>query len=205
MDWGLDETVDPTTWPRLDHVTHVFGPITRTSGEERENVVVGSCDWDPDFEKERAGPFTFTSTSGITKYKGRIKQGDVINSQILDNPTHFQWVLQRRLARLEFGVTLLEVPGRLDPWANYDVGQGVLFNSEDGPGPSGYVDHPFIILRRKADVVNRLMTFTLWDVREVLIDTAFENGLERLPDETDVSVDAFMETDDADLAPLEIR
>lgn len=204
VDFGLDETVDTSAWPRLQHVTDVFGPIVRTSGEERENVVVGSCDWDPDFEKLRAGPFSFSSAAGIRKYKRRIKQGDAIDSQILDNPSHFQWILQRRLARLEFGTTLLEVPGPLNPWANYDVGQGVLFTSEDGPGPNGYVDHPFIILRRKPSIATGLITFTLWDVRDILIDTAFEGGLDRLFYETDdVSLEA-VETDDATLAPLEV-
>lgn len=169
VDCGFDETVDSSSWPRLQHVTDVFGPITRTSGEERENVVVGSCDYDPDFEKYRAGPFTFQSAAGIQKYKGRIKQGEVIESQILDNQSHLAWVLQRRLARLQFGTTLINVIGPLNPWANYDVGRGVLFNSEDGPGPNGYVDHEFIILRRKADIVAGLMTFTLWDIRDLLL------------------------------------
>lgn len=168
VDWGFDESVDTSAWPRLDHVAEIFGPIVRTAGEERENVVSGSCDWDPDFEKQRAGPFTFQSAAGIQKYKNRIKQGEIIESQILDSPDHFGWILQRRLARLQFGTTLIEVTGPLNPWANYDVGQGVLVTSEDGPGPDGYVDHEFIILRRAPDVVQGLMTFTLWDVRDLL-------------------------------------
>jgi len=205
IDWGFDETADPSAWPRLTHVADIFGPIVRTSGEERENVVSGSCDWDPDFEQLRAGPFTFSSANGIKKNKGRIKQGDPINSQILDNPTHFQWLLQRRLARLQFGLTFVEVTGPFDPWTNYDVGQGVLLTSEDGPGPDGYVDHPFIITRVKADVVAGLVTFTLWDIRDVLIATAFENGFDRIPEETDDADDAPIESDDADVALLELR
>lgn len=204
MDWGLDETVDPTTWPRVFHELDVFGPIVRTAGEERENLVIGVCDWDPDFEKFRAGPFQFQSAEGIKKNKRRVKQGDKIESKILDNPTHFQWILQRRLSRLQFGTTLINVPLRLDPYLNYDVGQGILFNSEDGTGADGYVDHPFIILRRRINIRERILTLTLWDVRDVLIETAFPGGLDQLFIATDDEDEAPLATDDLDLAPLAI-
>jgi hypothetical protein len=173
-------------------------------------VVVGSCDFDPDFEKFRAGPFTFSSAAGIQKYKGRTKQGDVINSEMLDNPVHFQWVLQRRLARLKFGTTLLKVPVRLDPWANLDVGKGIFFTSEDGPGPDGYVLRAFKILRRAVDLPNRIVTWTLWDVGDIFIATAYESepgaadGLARVFYATDDSSVEPNATDDADLEPLAV-
>ena len=165
IDWGFDETEDTSAWPKLNHVADIYGPITRTSGEERENVVSGSCDWDPDFEKFRVGPITFSSTTGIQKYKGRTKQGDAINSEVLDDQTQFGWVLQRRLVRLQFGVTLLELKVPIKPWINYDVGRGLLLTSEDGPGPNGYVDHEHIIMRRQIDLASELLTLTLWDVK----------------------------------------
>ncbi len=170
MDWGLDEFVDTSDWPRLDHVVDIFGPMVRTSGDERENVVSGSCDWDPDFEKERAGPFIYPSAEGIQKNKGRIRRRPEgpIESRILDNTAHFQWILQRRLTRLQFGLTMLEVSVPIDPWLNRDVGTGVLLNSEDGTGPNGYVNLPCIILRRRISLQSRLMTLTLWDVHDLL-------------------------------------
>ncbi len=168
MDWGLDEAADPTLWPSLLDVTELWGPIRRTAGEERENVVVGSCDWDNDFEKFRTGPLQFSSAAGIQKNKFFIKKGDPVDSQMLDTFDALSWVLQKRLARLQFGMTQIEVTARLNPWANYDVGSGVLVTSEDGPGPDGYVDHPFIILRRSLDVVAGLITLTLWDVQSLL-------------------------------------
>jgi hypothetical protein len=168
IDFGFDEFVDPSAWPRLNHVTDIFGPLVRTAGEERENVVTGSCDWDPDFDKARAGPFTYTSSAGIAKYKGRIRQGQPINSKMLDNTDHFQWILQRRLSRLEFGLTMIQVQVPIDPWLTVDVGEGILLNSEDGPGPLGYVDEPCIIMRRKISLQTRLMTLTLWDISGLL-------------------------------------
>ncbi len=170
MDWGLDETLDPTMWPRLDHVTEIFGPMVRTSGIERETVVTGSCDWDPDFEKERAGPFTYPSAAGLQKNKGRIRSRPEgpINARLIDDTDHFQWILQKRLRRLRFGLTMIEVTVPIDPWLNHDVGEGVLLNSEDGTGTTGYVDEPCIILRRRISLQERLMTLTLWDVRDLL-------------------------------------
>ncbi len=168
LDFGFDEFVDTSDWPRLNHVTDIFGPMVRTSGIERENVVSGSCDWDPDFDKTRAGPFIYSSTTGIAKYKGRIRQGEPIIAKMLDNTEHFQWVLQRRLERLQVGLTMIDVPVPIDPWLNYDVGTGVLLNSEDGPGPDGYVDQPCLIMRRRISVQSRLMTLTLWDVGDLM-------------------------------------
>ncbi len=168
LDFGFDEFVDTSDWPRLNHVTDIFGPMVRTSGIERENVVSGSCDWDPDFDKTRAGPFIYSSATGIAKYKGRIRQGEPIIAKMLDNTEHFQWVLQRRLERLQVGLTMIDVPVPIDPWLNYDVGTGVLLNSEDGPGPDGYVDQPCLIMRRRISVQSRLMTLTLWDVGDLM-------------------------------------
>lgn len=206
MVWGLDETLDTTTWPRIDEVPDLFGPITRVSGEERANVVSGSGDWDPDKSVFRAGPFTYTSTTGIAIYKNRRKPGELIGFTILNDEAQVRWVLQRTLARRQLGTTLVEVSGSVG-FLDYDVGDGVLVTSEDGTGPDGYVDHPFIILRRRFSVSSRLTTYTLWDVQAVLLATAFENGLERLfyatDDITSPTVAPFA-TDDAAIAPLAV-
>jgi hypothetical protein len=102
-------------------------------------------------------------------------------------------------------MTMITVVGRRD-WLDpeYDVGSGVLLNTLDGTGASGYVDRPCIVLRRKFSFDTQLVTLTLWDVRDALIATAFTDGLSRIPYETDVEDDAFWETDDPDLAPLEM-
>ncbi len=161
VDFGFDPSVDITTWPKLDHVTDVFGTITRTTGEERENVVTGFCDWDGDFDKFRIGPLHFESAAAIAQYKGRRKSGDDLEAILLDQADQLAWVLEQRLNRLKVGLTMLEVPLPLG-WIDYDVGSGIRLTSEDGPGPNGYEDEPGIIMRRRIDIRNRLVMYTLW-------------------------------------------
>jgi hypothetical protein len=63
---------------------------------------------------------------------------------------------------------MIQVQVPIDPWLTVDVGEGILLNSEDGPGPLGYVDEPCIIMRRKISLQTRLMTLTLWDISGLL-------------------------------------
>ncbi len=165
--FGFDETLDVSTWPHLDHTADLFGPLRRTSGNERENVVVGSCDWDPDAERYRAQVAPLLSAAAIAKFKDRKRQGDSIDSLFLNKADQLTWVLQRRLARLENGMTFVEVTGSIG-LLDYDVGSGIRLTSEEGPGTNGYEDHPFIVLRRRLNLASLLVTYTLWDIAELL-------------------------------------
>lgn len=165
--FGVDPDVDTSTWPRLDHVSDLFGPIRRVSGEERENVVLGQCDWDPDAERFRAQSGPTASTAAITKYKGRRRQGDSLDSLFLNDVEHLEWVLARRLERLAYGSTYVDITGGIG-FLDSDVGDGILLTSDEGPGADGYEDHPFIIVRRRLNLASLLVTYTLWDVSELL-------------------------------------
>ncbi len=197
----LDPAADTSTWPRLNHVTDVFGPVTWTAGEPRENVVTGCCDWDADASRFRNGQITVTSPSSIEKYKGKEKSGAVVENSFLADEEQLEWVLRRRLARRQLGTKQLEVSVPIG-WLDYPVGSGLLYTSEDGPGANGYVDAPMIIRRRRYNFASRLVTLTLQDVRDVLIATRFEGGLDRISTLTDDADAAVLVTDDEDFAAL---
>ncbi len=167
----IDPTVDTTTWPRIEHVVSVFGGITRTAGEDRENVLQASADWDPDGQRFRLGPIPRTNDTAIRRWKNRRKQGDPHENKLLRTMEHLLWVVKRRLVRLGVGSILVEATGPIG-WLDHDIGDGVRFTSEDGPGPSGYVDQPMIIVRRAFDIGTRKVTYTLWDVGDILTETA---------------------------------
>ncbi len=167
----IDELATTTAWPRVDHVPQLFGTISRSPGEERENVVSGQCDYDPDASRFRSEPVTVTSTAGITKYKNRRKPGDPLQSHILNDTDQLTWVLQRRLWRLQYGSTTVKVTGGLD-LLDTDVGDGILLTSIEGPGASGYVDTPMLILWRETAINDRLTTYTLLELNSTLIPLA---------------------------------
>lgn len=202
--WGIDEREDPTEWPLIEHSRHVFGPITRTSGEERENITIGSCDWDADFDKFRVGPLSEKSTYGIERYKGHERKGVEVNSTILNVQSQLQWVLQRRLLRLEVGATVLHVPGPIGFLDNY-VGTGIQLTTIEGTGSSGFVARKFIVMRRKFTFTTRIVTYTLLDVEDILIATLFPDGLARLFTATDDTGTAPVATNVTDDAPLAIN
>ncbi len=206
----LDETLDSSTWPRIVHETDIFGDVEITQGENRENIATGICDWDPDFSFFRGDRFTERNDVAIAKYRKGTSTGERPGDQTIENAVinendHLRWLLRRRVTRLGSGMTMITVVGRRHWWdPEYDVGNGVLLNTLDGTGAAGYVDRPCIVLRRNFSFETQLVTLTLWDVRDVLIATAFEDGLSRVPYETDDEDEAFWETDDPDLAPLEL-
>lgn len=203
----IDESLDPADWPILEHELDVYGEIIRTSGEERENVVQGCGDWDPDKGVATIPTITIEDAVAIMRNrkigsKGR-KLGELITNKLLRSVRELTWVLTRRLARLKYGMVLVEVTGPID-WLDYDVGQGVRFNSPEGPG-DGYVDHPMIILRRSFDMATRAVTLTLWDVRTVLLNpdgvtTGDGASLEMLA--TDDATSSPYATDDDTTAPV---
>lgn len=200
--FGLDERADRSTWRRLNHVTDLYGPITHTFGEEKRNVLKAVGDWDPDASKYRLGPFEEQSDRGIRRNKNRRKGGEkILENDLLADEQQIRWVLRRTLARTQYGTNRIQVVGPKD-WLDLDVGDGVLLTSDDGTGPNGYVDLPCIILRRRFSFTRRLVVLTLWNVRDVLIATRFENGLGRLVVATDDTNAAPIVTDDESLAPL---
>lgn len=199
--FALDETVDTSTWRRIEHVTDVFGQVEITFGEERETSCEGVADWDPDFSAFRIAPIKEPSSSGYTRYKNRHKPGALMENGLLTDDTQLRWILQRRLARLQHGTTLVTVIGK-EEWLDLDVGDGVLLTTEEGTGASGYEDRACAILRRRYDVARRLVTLTLWDVDDVMIATAETNGLSRLGTVSDDDADAMVVSDDETDAPL---
>jgi hypothetical protein len=200
--FGLDVQADTSAWPRVYHDLHVFGPVEMQFGEDRENVSTGVCNYDPDQSKFVGTPITEKNETGIGRYKHREKPGDHrIENPMIADETVLRWLLKQRVARLGLGVKQIVVTGTRE-WLDYDIGDGVLFNSDDGPGADGYVDNPCIILRRRYDFERQMVTFTLWDVRDVLIDSRFTDGLDRLSEITDDVDAAMVVTDDDDVAPL---
>lgn len=165
---ALDETLDTTNWPRIRHEVDLFGDVTLTSGEERENVVSGVCDWDPDTKQFRGQTVTYESQHAISQYKSRRKEGTKIESTILVSERQLRWVLLRRLTRLQDGTKSVEITGKID-LLDYDVGTGVLLNTIEGTGVNGFVDKPMLILRRRFKVADRLVTLTLLDLDTFLI------------------------------------
>jgi len=165
---AIDETFDTTTWPHVRHEVDLFGDVVMTSGEERENVVSGVCDWDPDTRQFRGHTVVYESQRAITEYKGRRKEGNKIESTILVSELQLRWVLQRRLARLQSGTKVTEITGKID-LLDYDVGTGVLLTTIEGTGATGYVDKPFLILRRRFRVSDRLVTLTLLDLEPFIV------------------------------------
>lgn len=174
---GLDETTDTGGWPTIIHETDLFGDVVVTSGEERENVVTGVCDWDPDKKQFRGATIQYASERSISRYKNRRKEGDKIESTILVSERQLRWVLQRRLARLQDGVPSVEITGKVD-LLDYDVGDGVLLTTIEGTGAEGFVAQPMLILRRRFRVSDRLVTLTLLDLGAFLLssDQVFDIG-----------------------------
>lgn len=173
--WGFDPVQDTSTWPKVDHVTRVFGKVSRTTGLNRENVVSGACDWDEDAGKFRFEAQPTADLEAIAKYKGNRKPGNPVNSTIINVASEFSWVLTTRLARLGNGQAMIEWTGDIG-LMDYDVSftgggsrYGILFTSIEGTGASGYVDTPVAVMRRKFNFRNRLTTITCLDLTGKLI------------------------------------
>ena len=133
----IDETVDPSTWPRVRHETDVFGQIGARHRLFRENAVTASCDWDPEAQKFRIGPLPFANEDAIGRNKGQRKPGDEIASPILDDEDQLRWVMKRRLARLGNGLTVLQLPGAIG-LLDVDVDDpGVQLTTIEGTGTVG--------------------------------------------------------------------
>jgi len=198
----IDETVDQSTWPRVRHVTDIFGRIQARYGMFRENAVTVTWDWDPEAQKFRGGPLPLTNDVAIEKFKGHQKPGQDIASPILDDETQVRWVMNRRLARLGTGLTVMDVPGTMG-FLDVDVDDpGIQLTTIEGIGSDGYVDRPMQIRRRRFSIASRIATYTLWDVHDYLLATRFTDGLARQSNVIDTVDAADVVTDDEDVAPL---
>jgi hypothetical protein len=169
-----DPTADVSAWTPIDHVTDLFGPVQFTFVQERENQVVGFCDWDPDFEKFRVGPIEFQSLEGYSRFKNRWKTGEPIESTILSETAHLTWVLQQRLDRLKRGEIAGSVTGGMGLWdTDVDSGAGILLTTIEGTGSLGYVKRAMTLRRRRLELRSRLVTYSLKDLRRSLTDQVF--------------------------------
>lgn len=162
--WLIDRMADTSAWPRIDHVSRVFGPVTRTHpNSEIENVTQGQCDWDGDARRYRNPLVQFPSASGILHNKNLRKSSKLIDGKLTSNPLQFNYVLQQRLTAAQDGpfyVTFTGDIGLLD----YPVGSGIQFTSVMGPGAAGFVQEPLIILTKRFRVAERLVELTCLDV-----------------------------------------
>ena len=96
ISFGIDETTTTNSWRRIRHSNEIYGTIRRTAGLQRENVVSGICDWNPDFEKWRNKTIQLSDADAINKYKGRRKEGEPVESKILVLDTDLNWVIAKK-------------------------------------------------------------------------------------------------------------
>ncbi len=193
--WRLDALADPTTWPRVDHVSRVFGDVTRTNPQaEMENVVQGSCDWDADGARFRNPLVVVPSPLGIAHNKGVRKYSAVLEGTLVRDPAQWAFVLNERLAAQRDGPIYVEFTGDAG-LMDYPLGSGISFTSIMGPGALGFVDQPLIILKKRFAIDSHLVTLTCLDPPG-LIDPAYLFVLE---DEDTTDVELGDETDDTAL------
>lgn len=205
IDFGLDERVDTSTWPVIDHVTRIFGAVQWGSGIQRENVVVGTGDWDPDADKWRWPNSTFSSATGITRYKHQKKSGDPINLLTLNDQGQINWVLRKRLARLANSITTIDIEGDKG-FCDNGLGTGISLTTIEGTGASGYVNRKMLIMRKKINLSKKPMTvtYTLWDVQNLLPSASLPGGLAQVPIVTNTAGKAWIVSNSSSVAPVVI-
>lgn len=158
----IDETKDSSSWPVIDHVTDIYGPVKADYAKNRENRNYGSCDWDSDAGKYRVGPVERTSAVGYARYKNRWAT-KTIESRILSSVEQLNWIQQKRLTRLQFGEIPVEVVGPIGH-LNYQIdGPGILLTTIEGRGASGYIRTPMRLVRKHFSFASRLSNLTLID------------------------------------------
>jgi len=186
--WLLDRYADTSTWPRIDHVSRVFGDVRRTRAlDELENVVVGGCDWDPEEQKFREENMRATDPAAVARNKGIKKQSKHLDGKLLAFKSHFQNVLDRRLAVQKDGPVYVSIENGDIGLLDFPIGSGIRFTSVMGPGANGYVDQPLIILRRTFHVDSHLVSLLCLEVSNLIIPAGQQ----------------FIATDDDDLAPVD--
>jgi hypothetical protein len=161
-----------TTWPRFEHSVDLFGPVrVWTAGEQLENEVKGTYDWDADQRTYRGAPLTIVDATAVTAYRGHRKSSKLIGHRGLRERAFVDDVMQRRLSRLKYGpryVSFTTHIGGMD----LDLGDGLRLTTIEGDGASGFVDRPLVILRRRFDPQSMLVTLTCLDVQDILLTLA---------------------------------
>lgn len=161
--WRLDVLADTTMWPRVEHVSRVFGEVDWSNPQsEMENIVKGQCDWDSDGARYRNPLVTLPSPAGLRHNKGAPKPGQVIDGNMTSDPAQLAYVLNERLAQLHNGPIYVVLPGDFGLW-DYPLGSGIQFTSIMGPGALGFVDKPLIIIKKRFAIDSRLVTLTCLD------------------------------------------
>lgn len=166
----LDLEQDPSTWPRIDHVSRVFGEVRRwRAHDETQNVVQGSCDWDPDGQKYREEQLSIVRAAAIRHSKGIQKRSKHIDGKLLANPDHFQWLLERHAVLYENGPVYVAIDDCDAGLLDYPVWSGIQFTSQLCPGAFGWVDRPLIILSKNFHTDQKTVSLLCLDVAEILV------------------------------------
>lgn len=166
--WVLDRFQDPSAWPSIEHVSRVFGSVSRTHEHtEIENVVQGSYDWDEDGQRYREPLVVRTSATGIRHNKGIRRPSKLIGGQLTRDLAQFTAVLEERKVLNQDGPVYVTFTGDIG-LMDYAVGSGILFTSVMGPGALGFVLHPLIILKKSLDFTSRTVTVRCLDVARLL-------------------------------------
>lgn len=196
-----DEDADTSTWPRVEHVSRVFGEVTRTRAhDEILNVMRGGCDWDADagqFRDELSPPLK--STAAIKRNKGVELPSKHYDGKLVANRAHFEELLQLKLDANADGPVYVSI-NHGDVWLlNLPIGSGFLFTSIVGPGALGYRDRPLIILDRVYHIDDGTVSLTCLEAGEDMIDGVdLDEHPFRFVDDDD---EAPVFTDDDDEAP----
>ncbi len=151
---------DPSTFQRVEHVSRIFGPVTMTNPQaEIENVVQGTCDWDPDFARYRNKLVERKDDDAIDHNKNMRKPSKVIDGKLTRDPLQFQFILDERLTYAKDGPTYYTFQGDMG-LVDYRIGSGILLTSIMGPGSAGVVDLPMIVLKKHVALDQHLVTMT---------------------------------------------
>jgi hypothetical protein len=164
----VDPSLVTTNWTRLEHSVDLLGDVRIwTAGEQLENEVKGTYDWDADQRQYRGTQITREDTAAVTAYRNHRKSSKLIGHRGLRERAFVDDVLQRRLDRLKYGpryVAFTTHIGGMD----LDLGDGLRLTTIEGDGANGFVDRPMIILRRRFDPQTMLTTLTCLDAQNLL-------------------------------------
>lgn len=162
--YRFDPLVDTSAWPLIEHSTRLFGDVIRTNPQtETENVVQGTCDWDPDGQRYRNQLVSIVSPSGLAHNKNiRKLTTPPLEGKLTRDVAQWNYVLNERLAALRDGPVYVEFTGDKG-LGDLPVGSGIRLTTIMGTGAVGYVARPLIILRKRTQVGKRLVTLTCLD------------------------------------------
>jgi hypothetical protein len=196
--WVLDQFVSTTGWPRIDHGQRGIGTVKRWRAlNEATNYYKGGCDWDPEGEKYREDDMKAVSNDSIVINKGIKRYSKHMDGKLVRVRDHFQNTLNRNLALYRDGPIYVQIDNGDIGLLDLKIGTGFLFTSLMGPGASGFVDHPLIIIRRTFHVDTHTVSLLCLDLEAIIASNANQQFLV-----TDNTTLAPLVTDDPALAPL---